>query len=219
MKRCARFGLPALLLALILASCGGPAQNADRGAAGEGTSPGTREEPTARPGETTGSMDHGSATGMVMEDGEYSDERFIDAMIPHHRGAVQMARVALNNAEHQEIRDLARNIISSQKAEIRELRDIRKEEFGNAGMRMGPEESQMMGMTMSPRELARQKPFDKAFIDAMIPHHQSAIEMAEVARQESENPRIRKLAQNIVSAQEREISQMQEWRREWYPQG
>jgi uncharacterized protein (DUF305 family) len=53
----------------------------------------------------------------------------------------------------------------------------------------------------------------------MIPHHQSAIDMAQVALAETENPRIKDLAQNIVSAQEREISQMQSWREEWYPEG
>ena len=38
-----------------------------------------------------------------------------------------------------------------------------------------------MEMMMDPQSLADEKPFDKAFIDSMIPHHQSAIEMAEVA--------------------------------------
>ena len=60
---------------------------------------------------------------------------------------------------------------------------------------------------------------DKAFIDAMVPHHQEAIEMAKVAHEKSENPRIKELAGNIMSAQKREIEQMQEWRREWYPEG
>ena len=60
---------------------------------------------------------------------------------------------------------------------------------------------------------------DKAFIDAMVPHHQGAIEMAEVAYEKSKNPRIKKLAENIMSAQKREIVQMKRWRKDWYPQG
>jgi Domain of unknown function (DUF305) len=40
---------------------------------------------------------------MLMENGEYSDERFIDAMVPHHQGAIEMAQVALEDAEHPEI--------------------------------------------------------------------------------------------------------------------
>jgi uncharacterized protein (DUF305 family) len=60
---------------------------------------------------------------------------------------------------------------------------------------------------------------DERFIDAMIPHHQSAIEMAKVAYEKSENPRIKKLAENIVSAQQAEIEQMKRWREQWYPEG
>jgi uncharacterized protein (DUF305 family) len=76
-----------------------------------------------------------------------------------------------------------------------------------------------MGMMMDPQQLANQKPFDKAFIDAMIPHHQSAIYMARVALEKSKNTKIKELAQNIISAQQREIEQMTQWRQQWYPEG
>ncbi len=70
-----------------------------------------------------------------------------------------------------------------------------------------------------PEELAGRRPFDRAFIDAMIPHHESAIEMAGVALDESENAEIREIAGAIVDAQEREIAQMRDWRRDWYREG
>jgi uncharacterized protein (DUF305 family) len=160
------------------------------------------------------------ARQMVMENGKYSDERFIDAMVPHHQGAIAMAEVALENAQHEEIKDLSRNIVSTQRAEIEELKSIKKEEFGtsNVPMEMSQEQMQGMGMMMDPQELARSEPFDRAFIDAMIPHHQSAIEMAKVAYEKSENPRIKKLAENIVGAQQTEIEQMKRWREQWYPE-
>ena len=53
----------------------------------------------------------------------------------------------------------------------------------------------------------------------MIPHHRSAIEMAKVANQESENPRIKELAGSIVIAQQGEIEQMRSWREQWYQEG
>ena len=216
--------LLALLLAVayLLAACGGVGS-------GQQTSGGGSEQ-----GEKTGgmagmdhsTMDHGSmgsggmAQQMVMEDGEYSDRAFIDAMVPHHQGAVDMARVALENAEHQEIKQLSRNIISTQQAEIEELKAIKEEEFGTSEvpMEMGAGEMEAMGM-MDPDELANKDPFDRAFIDAMIPHHESAIEMAQVAYQESDNPEIRALAEGIVEAQTREITQMEGWRKQWYPEG
>lgn len=157
--------------------------------------------------------------GMLTEE-NYSDRRFIDLMVPHHQGAVQMSRVALEKAEHEEVRRLARSIIRSQRAEIEELREIKQRQYGTSEvpMQMDPGKMQMMGM-MDPQELADEQPFDRAFIDAMIPHHRSAIEMARVAREQTENPRIRELAEGIIREQKREIELMQSWREEWYPEG
>jgi uncharacterized protein (DUF305 family) len=188
LKRYAKLGLPTLLLtvALTLASCGGTggfSQNQGNG---------------GMAGMDHDQMDHGSmgmgsegmARQMVMENGKYSDERFVDAMVPHHQGAVEMAEVALKNAEHEELKQLSRNIISSQQAEIEELKSIKKEEFGTSQvpMEMSPQQMQSVGM-MKPEQLAHSKPFDRAFVDAMIPHPQSAIEMARVASKKARTPR------------------------------
>jgi uncharacterized protein (DUF305 family) len=217
-----------LVVAFILTACGGA------GGGQQGSGSGSDQGTAKSTGGGMAGMDHsqmghgsmgmgskGMARQMVMRNGKYSDERFIDAMVPHHQGAIEMARVALKNAEHEEIIELSRNIISSQQAEIEELKAIKKEEFGTAEvpMEMSPQQMRSMGMMMDPQQLATQDPFDKAFIDAMIPHHQSAIVMAQLALEESENPEIKELARNIVSAQLSEIEQMRQWREEWYPEG
>jgi len=209
-----------LTVAFLLAACGsagGSQQGDESGGGGHGSI-------------DHGQMGHGSmgmgskgiARQMVMENGKYSDERFIDAMVPHHhQGAIAMASVALKNAEHEEIKELSRNIVSSQQAEIEELKSIKKEEFGTSRvpMEMSPEQMRGMGNMMNPEQLAHSQPFDKAFIDAMIPHHRSAIYMAQLASEKSEVPAIKELAEDIVSAQEREIEQMKRWRQQWYPNG
>jgi uncharacterized protein (DUF305 family) len=237
-----RLGWPVFVIAaaLLLVSCGG----GGAGSSQQGGNGGSQDSQGGNAsgmqgmdhGETQGGggggmagmegMDHGSmgsaamAQQMVMEDGRYSDRAFIDAMVPHHQGAVEMAEVALDNAEHQQIRDLAQDIVTAQEAEIEELKSIKKEQYGTSKVPMGmsAQEMQMMGMT-DPDALANRDPFDKAFIDAMIPHHQSAIAMANVALEASKNPQIRQIAEDIVSAQEREISQLQRWRQQWYPEG
>jgi uncharacterized protein (DUF305 family) len=86
-------------------------------------------------------------------------------------------------------------------------------------MEMSQEQMRSMGMMMNPQELANKEPFDKAFIDAMIPHHQSAIEMSQVALDKSDNPKIKELAENIISAQQQEIEEMTRWRQQWYSEG
>jgi uncharacterized protein (DUF305 family) len=218
-----------LAAAFILTACGGAGGGQQGSGSGDDGEPGTAEKSGGgMAGMNHDQMGHGSmgmgsggmARQMVMENGKYSDERFIDAMVPHHQGAIVMAEVALQNAEHEEIKDLSRNIVSTQRAEIEELKSIKKAEFGtsNVPMEMSQEQMRGMDMMMDPQELARSTPFDGAFIDAMIPHHQSAIEMAKVAYEKSENPRIKKLAENIVSAQQAEIEQMKRWREQWYPE-
>jgi uncharacterized protein (DUF305 family) len=218
------WGLALLVsVAFILAACGGAAGGQQgSGSAGHGEH-GKANESGGMAGMDHSNMDHGSmgmAREMVMENGKYSDKAFIDAMVPHHQGAVEMAEVALQNAKHERIKQLSRNIISTQQAEIEELKAIKQQEFGTSvvPMEMSAQEMQMMGMT-DPEALANNNPFDKAFIDAMIPHHQSAIEMAQVALEESDKPRIQELAKNIVTAQQREIEQMLQWRQAWYPEG
>jgi uncharacterized protein (DUF305 family) len=57
---------------------------------------------------------------------------------------------------------------------------------------------------------------DEMFIEQMIPHHDDAIAMAELALEQSDRPEIRQLATDIRSSQTAENAQMREWYREWY---
>ncbi|WP_131116401.1 CopM family metallochaperone [Lichenihabitans psoromatis] len=52
---------------------------------------------------------------------------------------------------------------------------------------------------------------DKDFVSMMMPHHQGAIDMAKVELQYGKDPMLRKLATNIVKAQEMEIGEMKSW--------
>lgn len=57
--------------------------------------------------------------------------------------------------------------------------------------------------------------FDKAFIKAMVIHHNEAIAMAKLAQKQSSRKEILKLAKNIISAQTKENEQMKVWKSEW----
>ncbi len=58
--------------------------------------------------------------------GDDFDKTFISEMIIHHEGAVEMAQLALKNAKHQEIKDLANAIISAQNKEIADMKAWQK---------------------------------------------------------------------------------------------
>jgi len=72
-----------------------------------------------------------------------------------------------------------------------------------------PNQQRGMGM-MNPQQA------DQHFIQMMIPHHQDAIEMANLAESKAKRPEIKKLAQDIKRDQNREIQQMKAWYKQWY---
>jgi uncharacterized protein (DUF305 family) len=161
------------------------------------------------------------------------DQLFIDMMVPHHEGALGMARIAQQRAERPEIRQMAEDILRSQNAEISRMRQWRREWFGSdatPAMNVMP----MLGGSMTGMGHAAQTmdmaadverlrvasgPFDLAFIEAMIPHHQSAIEASRLALQQAARAEIKDLALAIIEAQQREIGQMQTWRLAWGASG
>jgi uncharacterized protein (DUF305 family) len=57
---------------------------------------------------------------------------------------------------------------------------------------------------------------DRHFIIMMIPHHEEAIAMADLALERSQRPEIRALAESIKKTQTQEIDQMRDWYRQWY---
>lgn len=90
----------------------------------------------------------------------------------------------------------------------------------NAGMMrsmgMGRTYTRMNDTTMGMLQGKSGDAFDKAFIEMMIPHHEGAIDMSESAKQNANHDEIKKMADEIISAQAREITQMKEWYKSWY---
>lgn len=173
-------------------------------------------------------MDHGENHGMDLGPGDSQfDLRFIDAMIPHHEGAVVMAEAALKHSKRPEIQALAKAIIAAQTTEIQQMRNWRTAWYTDAddrpmayhaemGHMMPMSEAQIEAMKMSVNLGAGDDTFDLRFIEAMIPHHQGAIDMAKDVLTKTERPDVRTLAEAILSSQAKEIAQMEAWRQAWY---
>lgn len=78
-------------------------------------------------------MDHGSGDGMMSESdmsaledasGADASRLFLEQMIMHHEGAVDMARTALQDASNPEVLELAEQVIDDQTSEIGEMNDL-----------------------------------------------------------------------------------------------
>lgn len=153
--------------------------------------------------------------------GEEYDRIFLANMIAHHQGAVDMAKLALTNAKHQEIKTLATAIVSTQTSEITNMTAWQKT-WGyppSSGEMMMDHSS--MGMMDSNAGMMNDlngktgEAFDMAFLSQMIMHHQSAINMAAPGKTNAQHREVKDLTDAIVTTQTKEIQQMKQWQKEW----
>ena len=175
-----------------------------------------------------GGMNHNMSMDLGPADADY-DLRFIDGMTVHHQGAVNMAKELLNKSQRPEMKKLANSIIAAQNREINQMKEWRKTWYAKADstpmayhaqmghmMAMTPEQMQSMMMSMDLGAADAQ--FDLRFLNAMIPHHEGALVMAQDALKKSKRPELNKLSQEILTSQKQEIQQMKDWRKTWYKQ-
>lgn len=190
----------AVVLALSLAACGADDTNPG-GAARNGA--GTTASPGAEVDET-----HNDA-----------DTEFAQLMIVHHEGAVEMADLAVGQAESQDVRDLAGRISAAQGPEIEQMTSW-LEAWGEESAPMAGHEGmdhggmEMDGMSqeeaMSHLESLSGAEFDRRFLELMIAHHRGAVEMAGTELEDGQNPQALELAQAIVDGQQAEITEMEQ---------
>jgi uncharacterized protein (DUF305 family) len=168
----------------------------------------------------THNMDLGPA------DADY-DLRFIDAMIPHHEGALVMAQDLAQKTKRPELQKLAKDVISAQTKEIAQMKQWRQDWYPKAPstpmawniemkhmMAMQPDQISAMKMDMDLGKADAE--YDLRFLKAMVPHHQAAVVMAKDLAQKTKRPELQKLAKDVMTSQQAEIDQMQQWQKSWY---
>ncbi len=149
------------------------------------------------------------------------DLQFIDTMIHHHEGAVEMSEMVLKKSSNEELKKFAQKIIDDQKKEIVQMKEWREKWFAGAARAINMEMAGMkdsmkiMDDQMKKMETATGKEFDALFLEMMIPHHKGAVTMANEALQKSQRAEIKTLAGAIITAQDAEIKQMNDWKVKW----
>ena len=143
------------------------------------------------------------------------DRAFIDAMVPHHRSAIEMAKAAKTAGLTQpELVEIADNIISSQQTEIDQMLAWREDWYGSRELdpagpdALGLSEAQMGSMEHAADDLRAADDVDAAFAEMMIQHHEGAITMASLALDRGQHDEIKTLAQAVIDAQNAEIEVM-----------
>lgn len=169
-----------------------------------------------------GGMDHsqmsgGTMSGMTMKmdmsgleklQGKAFDRAFLSMMVPHHQMAVDMSKAVLPRSKDVTVKTWANAVIKDQNREINQMNTLLKSYGGSNAAMANMMKSSMSGMADM---VTKAKNPDVAFVQGMLPHHASAIDMANMALEKTSDPRVLKLARDIVRAQAQEMYDFRTW--------
>jgi uncharacterized protein (DUF305 family) len=146
------------------------------------------------------------------------DRTFISAMVLHHQAAIDMAQVEVQRGQRTEVKQLALQIISAQQGQIKDLQQIAQHDFNFTPSTTLPATTQqgvlmgqpiLMNFQQNITDLQSASDPDTMFLQMMIPHHAMAIVQADTQMMDGSNQRLKAISQDIVSAQSREIGEME----------
>jgi uncharacterized protein (DUF305 family) len=168
-------------------------------------------------------MDHsmGSKSMMVLENasGKTFDVYWMSQMIEHHQGALEMANGVLKDGKDARVKKAAQDIVSAQSKEIKALKGWLKSWYNATP---DPKQMALMREDMKPMIKGAMGGMegmsgdaDRRFLEGMIPHHQSAVDMGKLAFKKAARPELKTFAQNVIDAQSKEIKQYQAWLKGW----
>lgn len=155
-----------------------------------------------------------SSSSDQMSDFNEADVTFATDMIPHHRQAVEMAKLADTRAQSPKVKDLAMQIMKAQGPEIQTMSGWLTswgkpvpQDMGGMDM-SGSMPGMMSSADVSKLKKASGADFDRMFLTMMIAHHQGAIQMAKTEESSGMNTDAVALAKQIETAQAAEIKTM-----------
>ncbi|TLD81432.1 DUF305 domain-containing protein [Helicobacter sp. MIT 11-5569] len=145
-----------------------------------------------------------------------ADRDFLSNMIPHHQGAILSSEVLLEVPNlDPKIRKIAENIITTQEEEIKFFNSLLNTEsfLENSNKKAYENFCNASQKAMDSMMKEMNKVYDnnpqKTFLAGMIPHHQGAVIASKEILKITNNATIKKIAENIIKAQEQEIAEME----------
>jgi len=141
-----------------------------------------------------------------------SEYSYLADMIPHHQEAVEAAQLLLAGTRRPEMKAFARQIITTQRAEVQQMQRWLRVWYPDTATRPTPRPMMrdLRGLTGDA--------LDRAFLADMPLHHMGAIMMSQqlLARNLIRHSEVRPFALNIARTQHEETVQMMQWRAEWF---
>ena len=140
-----------------------------------------------------------------------NDADFANMMTEHHIGAVEMSELLLKEGQDEALKTFAQKVIDTQTKEIEEMKKLQNNSTKSADAKEFQQAlNQSMGAMMN-KEIKIYNNMDSNYAAQMIPHHQSAVEMAKAYLKFGRNVRLILLSNDIVKTQNAEITELQDW--------
>ena len=142
-----------------------------------------------------------------------NDIDFAAMMLEHHKGAVEMSKVEVDKGGNAELKTFAQQVIDDQNKEIEFMEDFLAKTPATVSLNSADFQNAMHHsmMAMMDGSTVAYNDIDRDFAAQMIPHHQSAVDMAEAYLNYGKEPRLTTLCKAIISSQTKEISWLKEW--------
>jgi uncharacterized protein (DUF305 family) len=156
----------------------------------------------------------GKMTNMKMT-GDF-DADFANMMIEHHQGAIDMAHMEISKGTDEKIKTMAQDILTLQTDEQSKLKDLVKNvnapaKKSDSSQKHYELQAAMENMMNKMRGMQMTGNINKDFVMTMIPHHESAIEMAKFELSNGKNRQFKEMAQKGINDETKQISEFKAW--------
>ena len=145
------------------------------------------------------------------------DHKFLSKVPHHHEGAVEMARLCEQKAQHAELKPFCATVATEQDKEKAQMETWRTSWYAGEEAHV-PEMPHMQAKQkemMAKLQGSSGEHFDHAFLMSMMEHHQDGMPEMKTCIASAKHSELKQLCRQMSEEQQKDIAQMRTWMKEW----
>lgn len=159
-----------------------------------------------------------AASAQTSANGQKFEQSFLQSFPQHHQSAIDMAQLCTEKAKHPELKQMCQQMISSQQQEKQQMDSWLQSWYGGKGEAPVTLEAKLkmqQEKMMTRLHVAKANNFDHDFLVDMGQHHQLGIADTQKCVNQAVHPELKALCQKMKAEQEKDLSKMNGWVKEW----